>query len=75
VSAVDSTGFEGAKSFAVRVQTPAGNTAPLAPVNLTAQPGNAQVTLKWNRNTEADFLKYRIYRGTNSSSETLVDSS
>ncbi len=53
----------------------AGNTTPATPQNLTATAGNGQVTLKWNKNTEADFLKYRIYCGTTSGSETLVDSS
>ena len=51
------------------------NGAPATPQNLTATTGNSQVTLKWNKNAEADFLKYRIYRGTTSGGETLVDSS
>jgi len=51
------------------------NTAHLLPQNLTATAGNGQVTLKWNKNSESDFLKYRIYRGTTSGGETLVDSS
>ncbi|MCX6122030.1 MAG: fibronectin type III domain-containing protein [Ignavibacteriales bacterium] len=48
---------------------------PAAPQNLTAIAGNGQVTLRWSKNIEADFLKYRIYRGTTSGGETLVDSS
>ncbi len=52
-----------------------GKTPPTAPQNLTATAGNGQVTLKWNKNTESDFLKYRIYRGTIADGETLVDSS
>ena len=51
------------------------NGIPAAPQNLAATAGNGQVTLKWNKNTEADFLKYRIYKGTTSGGETLVDSS
>ena len=52
-----------------------GNTAPAAPQNLTAIAGNAQVQLKWNKNTEADFLKYRVYMGSDSTTLTLKDSS
>ena len=51
------------------------NTAPATPQNLIATAGNGQVTLKWNKNTEADFLKYKIYEGKTSGSKTLVDSS
>ena len=46
-----------------------------APLNLTANAGNGQVTLQWNKNTEMNFLKYRIYRGTASGTEILSDSS
>jgi hypothetical protein len=72
VAAVDSTGFEGAKSWATSATT--FSTAPAAPRNLTATAGNAQVTLKWNKNTEADFLRYRIYLGLASGVETKLDS-
>ncbi|MGA3286165.1 MAG: fibronectin type III domain-containing protein [Bacteroidota bacterium] len=51
------------------------NTAPAAPQNLFATAGNGQVTLKWNKNKESDFLRYRIYRGTSSNPTTKVDSS
>jgi hypothetical protein len=51
------------------------NNAPSAPKNLTAAAGNGQVALKWNRNTEGDFFKYRVYMGTDSSSMTVKDSS
>ena len=47
---------------------------PAAPRNLSAQVGNTQVSLKWNMNTESDFLRYRIYRGTSSGAEVKVDS-
>ncbi len=50
------------------------NTAPASPQNLSASTGDGQVILKWNKNTEADFLKYRIYRGITSGGETLMDS-
>ena len=46
-----------------------------APLNLAATAGNGQVTLQWNKNTEMNFLKYRIYRGTASGTEILSDSS
>lgn len=47
---------------------------PLPPQHLLIYAGNAQITLKWNRNTEPDFLRYRIYRGTISGGESLIDS-
>ena len=59
-------------SYAVKVVV---LTSPVAPQNLIAISGNGQVTVKWNKNTESDFLKYRIYKGTTSGSETLADSS
>ena len=71
ISAVDSTGFEGAKSYAARVVV---ITPPAAPQNLAAYTGNGQVILKWSKNTEADFFKYRIYKGTTSGGEALTDS-
>jgi hypothetical protein len=47
---------------------------PSAPIDLTAAAGNGQVTLKWSKNTEADFLRYRICGGTSSSPTTRIDS-
>ena len=47
---------------------------PAAPLSLIASTGNSQVTLKWNKNTEADFLKYRIFMGTDSVNVSLKDS-
>jgi hypothetical protein len=38
--------------------------APKPPSNVTAVYENKSVKLKWNRNTEADFSHYRIYRDT-----------
>ena len=74
VSAVDSTGFEGARSYAVRIVISPANTAPNTPQNVTATAGGAQVTLRWNKNTEADFLKYRVYMGADSVTMALTDS-
>ena len=71
ISAVDSTRFEGAMSYAVSVTI---RVAPFAPQNLEVTEGNGQVSLKWNKNTEADFLKYRVYMGTDSSTLLLKDS-
>jgi len=34
---------------------------PRSPVNLTAEVDSSIVTLKWNRNTEADFNHYNLY--------------
>ncbi len=38
--------------------------APRPPVNVTAVLDSNQVLLSWNKNTEADFMSYRIYRDT-----------
>ncbi len=48
--------------------------APAAPLNLVAEAGDGQVTLTWNQNTEADFLRYRVYSGTAANPTTQVDS-
>jgi hypothetical protein len=39
---------------------PSGAMAPLRPTIVSAVPGNAQVTLAWNRNTESDLMRYRM---------------
>jgi len=46
------------------------NHPPAIPQNFTATPGNQQVTLRWDANTENDFAKYIIYGGTSSSPTT-----
>ena len=38
--------------------------APKPPRNLTALMDSGLVHLKWNKNTEADFFRYRVYRDT-----------
>ncbi|MCC6254730.1 MAG: hypothetical protein IT276_07445, partial [Ignavibacteriaceae bacterium] len=38
--------------------------APLAPRNLSALVDTSQILLKWNKNTEADTLYYKVYRDT-----------
>ncbi|PIT98374.1 MAG: hypothetical protein COT71_01025, partial [Candidatus Andersenbacteria bacterium CG10_big_fil_rev_8_21_14_0_10_54_11] len=46
----------------------AGTDAPpAAPTNLTAKPGNNQVTLSWTANTESDLSHYVIYRSSTAS--------
>ncbi|MBA7614839.1 hypothetical protein ES703_22113 [subsurface metagenome] len=48
--------------------------APAAPQNLEFVAGDGQVTLTWNKNTESDFLRYRVYSGTAANPTTQVDS-
>jgi len=50
------------------------NLTPAAPQNLLATAGDRQVTLTWNANNEADFLRYRIYAGTTANPTTKLDS-
>ena len=73
VSAVDSTGFESSLSSAA-IGVPGDFAAPSAPVNLTAEAGDGQVTLKWNRNHEPDILRYLIYGGPSQQTPLLIDS-
>ncbi|MDD5065883.1 MAG: alpha-amylase family glycosyl hydrolase, partial [bacterium] len=39
-----------------------GDAAPMAPQNLSASPGNSQVSLSWDRNMETDIRYYALYR-------------
>ncbi|MCX6137105.1 MAG: FG-GAP-like repeat-containing protein [Ignavibacteriales bacterium] len=64
----------GSNTISVLRSVIGSNTAPAAPQNLAAVAGSGQVTLKWSKNTEADFLKYRIYMGTDSTTTSLKDS-
>ncbi|MBI2417018.1 MAG: fibronectin type III domain-containing protein, partial [Ignavibacteriales bacterium] len=50
------------------------NTPPAAPQNLTATVGYSSVILKWNKNTEADFRRYRVYGGTTLNPVVRIDS-
>ncbi len=45
----------------VRVRT-LDAAAPTAPANLTAAPGNNQISLEWDDNAELDLFGYRVYR-------------
>jgi hypothetical protein len=42
----------------------ADTTAPTTPTGLAATPGNAQVTLTWQANTESDVAGYTLYWGS-----------
>ena len=50
----------------ITVTEPADVTAPAAPTDLAAIPGDAQVTLTWSPNTESDLSHYVIYRSMTS---------
>ena len=73
VRAHNSAGFS-AYSNEANATTPAVATPPATPQNLTAAAGNSKVTLKWNKNTESDFLRYRVYGGTSANPKTKIDS-
>jgi len=47
---------------------------PNPPQNLSAMPGDQQITLSWSANTDSDLTKYRIYQGNSSPASTLLDS-
>ena len=63
VVAVDTSGNRAA-SATVSATPAADTTAPTAPVNVSATPGDAQVTLNWNANAEPDLRGYDVYRST-----------
>ncbi|MFA4907850.1 MAG: FG-GAP-like repeat-containing protein [archaeon] len=72
VQAIDNA-FAGS-SWATEKSFTIDTTPPAAPQNLTATSGNQQVTLCWQKNTEADFLRYRVYGGTSANPTTKIDS-
>ncbi len=73
VTAVDVALNQSAYSNEVS-SVPSGNPAPFAPQNLAAVPADSQVTLTWDANAEADFLRYRIYGGTTPTPTVQLDS-
>jgi fibronectin type 3 domain-containing protein len=74
VTAVDSAGNESAYSNEVNA-IPGVYVAPAAPQNLVVTDSSSRtIILKWRKNTEADFLRYRVYRGTSPAPSIKVDS-
>ena len=54
---------------------PGTNIAPASPQNLiVTDSSNQSITIKWRKNSETDFMRYRIYRGTSPSPTTKIDS-
>ncbi|TSA16360.1 hypothetical protein D4R75_13585, partial [bacterium] len=66
----DFCGFRCVQTDSVRTT----GSIPATPQNLLATSGNGQVTLKWNKVPDTDLKRYRIYRGTASPANTLIDS-
>ncbi|MCX6120305.1 MAG: FG-GAP-like repeat-containing protein [Ignavibacteriales bacterium] len=74
ITAIDSAGNESGYSNEVN-GAPADRVAPAPPQALVVTDSSSQtITIKWQKNTESDFLRYRIYRGTSSSPPIKVDS-
>ncbi|WP_282937182.1 fibronectin type III domain-containing protein [Paenibacillus sp. RC67] len=65
VSAVDTNGNESAKTELTATpkaaQEPGDTTPPAVPTGLQAQAGDAQVSLSWKANSDADFKEYKVY--------------
>jgi hypothetical protein len=74
ITAVDVALNESGFSNEVSAAPTATDLPPAPPQSLRANAGIAQVTLTWNANTEADFLRYRIYGGTGANPTTKIDS-
>lgn len=47
---------------------------PVPPQEVSAEPDNGQVTLKWEQSATPKFLRYRIYNGTSPNPVTVIDS-
>ena len=61
---IDARGGMNTKLDYVDVKTVGDTTPPAAPANVTATPGDARATLKWDANGESDLAGYNVYRGT-----------
>ncbi|MFC1988938.1 fibronectin type III domain-containing protein, partial [Chloroflexota bacterium] len=48
------------------------DSAPAAPTGLAATPGDEEISLNWDDNTETDFDGYNVYRGPSSGSITSL---
>ncbi|MBN1397180.1 MAG: fibronectin type III domain-containing protein [Bacteroidetes bacterium] len=74
ITAVDNTGNESGYSNEVNA-APVDQIAPSTPVNLAAiDSSNQTILIKWRKNTEADFSKYRIYCGISPNPDVKIDS-
>ncbi|MFA6440044.1 MAG: LamG-like jellyroll fold domain-containing protein, partial [Bacteriovoracaceae bacterium] len=72
IAAQDSTGFEGAQSFAV-MDTTQDIVPPNAPILYAADAGNGSINLKWSTTSAVDVVKYRIYLNSVLSDSTVAD--
>jgi hypothetical protein len=63
LTAIDSEGNESPATRGVRAvpQESVDGEAPAAPTGLKGNPGNNQVELQWNANTESDLAEYRVF--------------
>ncbi|MFC1946645.1 fibronectin type III domain-containing protein, partial [Chloroflexota bacterium] len=61
VKAVDNGANESANS---NEDNAIADKAPAAPTNLAATPGEKQITLNWDDNSETDLAGYNVYRST-----------
>ena len=70
------TGARSPFSTEATIVTPGDTTAPATPTGLTcvSNPYAQSITLQWNPNTEADFVRYNIYRGTSPGGTSLLSS-
>jgi methionine-rich copper-binding protein CopC len=57
--------------FKTAITTVPDTTAPGIPQNVVAEPGDAQIKLIWNANTEPDLKGYTIYYSNNASNLNL----
>jgi len=60
--------------YASKHPIPVDVTPPAAPQSLVATPGDGEVSLVWQMNTEVDVVSYMIYSGTSANPTTLTDS-
>ena len=74
ITGLDSSRNESAYSNEVSA-TPNDRVAPAAPAGLAVtDSSSAKIVIRWRKNAETDFLRYRIYRGTSAQPTTKVDS-
>jgi pectate lyase len=68
VTAIDTSLNESVYSSEVSATAAAGDIPPAAPAGLTVTPGEANVPLDWNDNSEIDLAGYNVYRSETSGS-------